>query len=151
MVSARNKAKRLSSINHTTKTIYHHHHQHHHHHHHHELLFETERSEVRLILWFVSIKFIGSFLKFCFLISLYKRLPLYFQLLWKNIYIYRNVPFPSADIIMIALFYFSSVFPQKVITFFFSFAYFVNKIVKSKSKTTFSKLLKVYIYYIFLM
>ena len=140
MVSARNKAKRLSSINHTTKTIYHHHHRHH------ELLLKTERSEVRLILWFVSIKFIGTFLNFCFLISLYKRFPLYFQLLWKNIYIYRSVPFPSADIIMIALFCFSSVFPQKVITFFLSFAYFVNKIVKSESKTTFSKLLKVYTY-----
>ena len=31
MVPARNKAKRLSSVNHTTKTIHHHHHHHHHH------------------------------------------------------------------------------------------------------------------------
>ena len=30
MVPARNKAKRLSSVNHTTKTIHHHHHHHHH-------------------------------------------------------------------------------------------------------------------------
>ena len=30
MVSAGNKAKRLSSVNHTTKTINHHHHHHHH-------------------------------------------------------------------------------------------------------------------------
>ena len=32
MVPARNKAKHLSSVNHTTKTINHHHHHHHHHH-----------------------------------------------------------------------------------------------------------------------
>ena len=31
MVPAGNKAKRLSSVNHTTKTIHHHHHHHHHH------------------------------------------------------------------------------------------------------------------------
>ena len=31
MVPAGNKAKRLSSVNHTTKTILHHHHHHHHH------------------------------------------------------------------------------------------------------------------------
>ena len=29
MVSAENKAKRLLSVNHTTKTIHHHHHRHH--------------------------------------------------------------------------------------------------------------------------
>ena len=34
-VPAANKAKRLSSVNHTTKTIVHHHYHHHHHHHHH--------------------------------------------------------------------------------------------------------------------
>ena len=32
MAPAGNKAKRLSSVNHTTKTIHHHHHYHHHHH-----------------------------------------------------------------------------------------------------------------------
>ena len=32
MVPAGNKAKCLSSVNHTTKTIHHHHHHHHHHH-----------------------------------------------------------------------------------------------------------------------
>ena len=32
MVPAGNKTKRLSSVNHTTKTIHHHHHHHHHHH-----------------------------------------------------------------------------------------------------------------------
>ena len=37
MVSAGNKAKRLSSVNHTIKTIHHHHH-HHHNHNHHKLL-----------------------------------------------------------------------------------------------------------------
>ena len=35
-VPAANKAKRLSSVNHTTKTIVHHHYHHHHHHHHHQ-------------------------------------------------------------------------------------------------------------------
>ena len=30
MVLAGNKAKHLSSVNHTTKTVYHHHHHHHH-------------------------------------------------------------------------------------------------------------------------
>ena len=35
MAPAGNKAKRLSLVNHTTKTIYHHHHHHHHHHYHH--------------------------------------------------------------------------------------------------------------------
>ena len=34
MVTAGNKAKRPSSVNHTTKTIHHHHHHHHHHYHH---------------------------------------------------------------------------------------------------------------------
>ena len=33
MVPAGIKAKRLSTVNHTSKTIYHHHHHHHHHHH----------------------------------------------------------------------------------------------------------------------
>ena len=31
MVPAENKAKRLSSVNHTARTIHHHHHHHHHH------------------------------------------------------------------------------------------------------------------------
>ena len=35
--TAVNKEKRLSSVNHTTKTILHHHHHHHHHLHHHEI------------------------------------------------------------------------------------------------------------------
>ena len=37
------KAKRLSLVSHTTKTIHHHHHQHqHHHHHHHHHQFEKD-------------------------------------------------------------------------------------------------------------
>ena len=36
MVPAGNKAKRLSLINHTTKTNHHHYHHHDHHHHHHQ-------------------------------------------------------------------------------------------------------------------
>ena len=51
--------------------------------------------------------------------------------------------FPSTDIIMVALFSYSSFFfPQKGITFFFSFAHFLNQIVKPRHKTTFSKLLR---------
>ena len=40
MVPAGNKAKRLSLVNLTTKTIHHHHHDHHHHHHHHHQCFD---------------------------------------------------------------------------------------------------------------
>ena len=42
MVPAGNKARRLSSVNHTTKIIHHHHHHHHHYHHHyhHQVAFE---------------------------------------------------------------------------------------------------------------
>ena len=85
-----------------------------------ELLLEAERSEVTLILRFVSIKFIGSFSKVSLLMSLYKRFSLKFQLHWKNIYIYRNVLFPSIDIIKIALHYFYSVFfLRKVLSYSF--------------------------------
>ena len=38
------KAKRLSSINHATKTMYHHHHHHHNHHHHHHQSFKPQWS-----------------------------------------------------------------------------------------------------------
>ena len=41
-----------------------------------ELLLETKWSEVMLIWWFVSIKFIRPFLKFSFLICFFKRFPL---------------------------------------------------------------------------
>ena len=41
-----------------------------------ELLLETKWSEVMLIWWFVSIKFIRPFLKFSFLICFFKRSPL---------------------------------------------------------------------------
>ena len=40
------------------------------------LLLETEWSDVMLIWWFVSLKFIRSFLKKIFLICFFKRLPL---------------------------------------------------------------------------
>ena len=40
-----------------------------------ELLLETEWPEVILLWWFVSIKFIKSFLKFSFLMFLFKRFP----------------------------------------------------------------------------
>ena len=56
MVPARNKAKRLSLVNHTTKTIYHHHH--HHHHHHHILIallvFTIELPPDRITIWLVD-------------------------------------------------------------------------------------------------
>ena len=42
-------------------------------------------------------------------------------------------------------------FPQKCIIFFFSFAHFFNKVVKPKWKTMFTKYLKGYICYIFLI
>ena len=44
MVLAGNKAKRLSSVNHTVKVhhLHHHHHYHHHHHHHHHHIVDTD-------------------------------------------------------------------------------------------------------------
>ena len=45
---------------------------------------------------------------------------------------------------MVAIFCVSIFFPQKVIMIFFSFAHISNKIVKTKCKTRFSKLLKGY-------
>ena len=67
-----------------------------------------------MLIWcFVSIKFIKSFLKFYFVISLFKRFP--------NLN-GKMVPFHSTDIIMVALFGFSyAVFTQKGIIFFFLF------------------------------
>ena len=47
MVPAGNKAKRLSSVNHTAKTIYHHHLHHHRHHHHHLLLTNRQVANFR--------------------------------------------------------------------------------------------------------
>ena len=112
-----------------------------------ELLPEIEWSKVMLMWWFVSSKFLRSFLKFSFLISLFKRFPLWFQLHWKN------CPYSICRYYQrLALFCFSSVFfPQKGIIFFFVFAHFLNKIVKPNCKTPFSKLLKGYICYIFLI
>ena len=110
-----------------------------------ELLLETE---LRLILWFSPIKLIGSFLKFkvkVFNIFI-QTIPL--QLHLKNIYIYRNVPFPSTDVMMVALFCFSSVFSSESCHLFLNF---LNKIVKSSYKTAFSKFHKGYICYIFLI
>ena len=49
-----------------------------------ESLFEIEWSEVMLIWWSVQINIVRSFLKFSFLISLFKRFALWFQLHWKN-------------------------------------------------------------------
>ena len=66
--------------------------------------------------------------------------------------LFNNVAGSQAMIIMVALYCYSSVF------FFserdhllFSFAHFFNKIVKPKCKTPFSKLLKGYICYMFLI
>ena len=93
------------------------------------LLLETEWSEVILIWLFVSIKFTRSFLKLSFLISLFKRFPLQFA--------YTNITF--------FLRFFQSEWRHLV----FSFAHFLNKIVKPKRETSFSKLLKGYICYEF--
>ena len=51
MAPAGNKVKRLSSGNHTTKTIHHHHHHQHHHHHHHQfiIIFKNYTSFVHLM------------------------------------------------------------------------------------------------------
>ena len=63
----------------------------------------------------------------------------------------KNVPFPSADVIMVALYYCSSVFfPQKGAILFFSFGHAFNKIAKPKCKRSFTELLKGYICYIFI-
>ena len=56
----------------------------------------------------------------------------------------KTMPFPSTYIIIVALLRFS----YNLLLFFFPF---VNKIVKRKCKTTFYKLLKGYICYIFLI
>ena len=56
MVLAGNKAKRLSSVNHTVKVHHLHHHHHYHHHHHHivdtdlriEILFKKNRLEHKI-------------------------------------------------------------------------------------------------------
>ena len=40
MIPTGSKAKRVSSVNHTTKTTHHHHHHHHHHHYHHQLILD---------------------------------------------------------------------------------------------------------------
>ena len=79
-----------------------------------KLSLETEWSEVMLIWRFVSIRFINSFLKLCYLISLFNDFPCNFNFTGKT------VLFPSTDIIMVALLCFSSAFfPQKDIFFFF--------------------------------
>ena len=64
----------------------------------------------------------------------------------------KAVPFPFSDIIMVELLCFSSVFfSQKGVIFFFSLTYFLNKIGKSKDKTSFKEMVKGYICYIFLI
>ena len=84
-----------------------------------ELLLKTEWSEVMLIWCFISIKFIRSFLKFYFLIFLFKQFPLQFQLNWRNctfsIYRYH---YDST-----VLFFFC-LMSQKSIIFVFSYAHF---------------------------
>ena len=98
------------------------------------LLLETEWSEVMLMWWFVSIKFNRCFLKFSFLLSLFKRFLVISNVTGKT------VPLPSKDVT-----FFLWYFTQKCIIFFFSVAHFFNRIVKTKCKTPFSKLLKGYI------
>ena len=79
-----------------------------------ESLLETKWSEVMLIWWFVSMKLIGTFLKFSFLICLLKRFPSQFQLHLKNCLfsIYR---YHYGKIILFFLFFFL----RKVSSFFF--------------------------------
>ena len=78
-----------------------------------ELLLETKLSEAMLIWWFVSIKFVGPFLKFSFLTWFFKRFPLYFQHHCKNcpFSIYR---YHCGSTILL----FFCFFPEKGIIFF---------------------------------
>ena len=69
-----------------------------------KLLLETEWSEVKLIWWFGSIKFIGSFSKYSFQYLYLNDSSCNFNFTGKI------VPFPSTDIIMVAMFCFSSIF-----------------------------------------
>ena len=82
------------------------------------LLLETEWLEVMLIWWFVSIKLIRSFLKYLFIMSLFKWSP------GNLIFTGKTIPYPSTDIIMVALCCFLSVFLRKVLSFFFSCQFF---------------------------
>ena len=63
MVPAGNKAKRLSSINHTTKTIHHHHH--HHHHHHQKKKSHSDRFRHIQVLSSISRNYSGVFKTLC--------------------------------------------------------------------------------------
>ena len=65
MVTAGNKAKRLSSVNHTTKTTHHHHHHHHHLRHHH---YFSDYDEVKVQIRFKNKDF--NKLTECYHISL---------------------------------------------------------------------------------
>ena len=87
--------------------------------------------EVMLLWWFVWIKFIKSFLKFSFLIFLFKWIPFKF--------IGKTVPFHSTDVTVFLLLV---LLRKASLSTFFS--YFLNKILKPKSKTLFSKFLKGY-------
>ena len=104
-----------------------------------ELLLETEWSEV-IIWWFVSIKLIKYFFIFSFLISLFK---------W-SIHC-KNCPFSiyRYHYGSMVLFFLCFFFIRKAPSFCF-FVHFLNKVVKIKYKTPFSKLYKGYICHIFL-
>ena len=74
-----------------------------------ELLVETKLSEVMLITWFVSIKFIKPFLMF------FQTIPLVISTSVEKLFF----PFPSTDIIVLALFCFSSAFFFRKVSFSF--------------------------------
>ena len=80
-----------------------------------ELLLETEWSEIMLIWWFVSVKFIRSFLKFSF-----KYIPLNYSP-WNFNFTRKMIPFASTDIIMVALFCLPSAFFLKRVSSLFFF------------------------------
>ena len=64
----------------------------------------------------------------------------------------KTVPFSSTHIIMVTLCYFSSVFFSSEIShLLYFFVHCFNNIVKSKWKTLFSKLLKGYVCYLFII
>ena len=86
-----------------------------------ELLVETEWSEVMLIMiwWFVWIKFIRSFLKISFLIHLFKRVPLKFQLQWKNCPFSIDRYHYGSTVLLTSIF-----FSSEIVIFFFSEIWF---------------------------
>ena len=100
--------------------------------------------EIMLIWWFASIKFIRFFLKFS-CVNVYLN-----DSLCNFNFTGKTVPFPSADVIIVALFCCCSVFLLRKVSSCF-FPHIFKKIAKPKWKRSFTELLKGYICYIFII